>query len=189
MSELFYKHKKLIIILTIILIICVIAGVGLFFAFKSGILNFKSKDTYSEQVSYNNSFSIDIDDTLEFEKQNKNNDYDLILKSQKYNSEIYVSSFDSSKVRSIEDVIEADKKDFTGKFKTISDSKEISSADISSLKAYTYNFKSSNRLIKIYYIILKNKVYVFDFDIDKSQDYEYNLEDFTDEIIESFKIL
>ena len=113
----------------------------------------------------------------------------MVLKSETYNSEIYVSSFGSSRVRSIEDVLKSDKEDFSSKFQAITNLSEFSTFDVSGNKVYEYHFTSSNRYIQNYYIVLENKVYVFDFDIDKNNDYEYSLEDYTEEIIKSFKVL
>ena len=189
MRVFFNEHKKIIIVSIIIFVIFIITGIIGFIGFKSGIFNFKSKDTYLESTSYDGSFSISVNDVFEFKKAQKTDDYSLVLKSEVYNSEIYVSSFNSSRVRSIEDVLQEDKKGFTSKFKSISQLSELSSVDVSEYKVYKYSFKSSNRFIQCYYIVSNKNVYIIDFDIDTSKDYEYNLEDYTEEIIESFKIL
>ena len=185
MKNFFINHKKIIIISIIAFLIIVALLIGLLFFYF-----YKKNNSYSyvEQISYNNDFSIQIPDVFEFEKQEAIQDYDLVLISEKYNSRIYISSFDSSRVRSITDVIQSDKEDFILKFQGTKEVTDLKGVDITGLTVYEYNFTASGRFIQNYYIVKENNVYVFDFDIDIKENYEYNLKDFTNEIVESFKL-
>ena len=189
MRNFFYNYKKLIIISSAILALIIVATIAGFVFLRMRSSNSSSDFTYSKLISYDNVFSITVNDVFDFKKQDKNDDYNLILKSYNYNSSIYISSFDLSKIRSIEDVLNSDKKIFLSNFQNASEISELSSKNISDYKVYEYHFKTSNRIIQNYYVLTENKIYIFDFDIDKNNDYEYNLEDFTEEIIKSFKLL
>ena len=182
----FFTKKKIFFIILFILI--VIVAVGAFIFFKFFYKNTK-KDTYSEYSSYLNIFSIKANDIFEFKRLEEYQGYELILESEKYNSSIYISSFDCSSVRSIDTVINADKSDFCTKFENIKDISEISNGNISDNTYYEYHFSTQDKFIQVYYIVKDNKVYVFDFYIDINKNYEYNLKDYIEEIIKSFKII
>ncbi len=182
----FVCNNKRILLLIGICLVVIIISILLFIIFYK---EHNVPITYKEYTGYLNNFSIKVNENFEFDKLEENPEYELILESQKFNSSIYVSSFDSTSVRSIETVINSDKDDFSSKFENVSDISDITSLEISEYNVYEYHFTSNNKYIQVYYILADDKAYVLDFYIDINKNYEYNLKDSTKEIISSFKIL
>lgn len=161
-------HKQKLIVGILILIILILLIVAIL------VLRFWKSGTYKTTtfVSSKKDFSIILSDNLEMNVYN-NSSYDLLLKSTSESNKntIAISSFtEINSIYPLQDIIEADKKNYISQFENVSNISEISEGNLSKnlYNFHKYSFETNKLYLEVYWIEFNNKYYIFDFVSDKN---------------------